>query len=123
MRILLIEDDDATREILSAVLKRTDFSLEIETAADGDDGFACYSGRGPFDLLITDHAHPGLRGIEFIDLVLSRNPLQPIVFQTGNSGPHIEDFKQRHPSITVLQKPYCMELFQDIVRSAQNVRM
>jgi hypothetical protein len=41
--------------------------------------------------------------------------LQRIILQTGNDGAHIDAFKQKHPAIPVLQKPYPLQRLKDSV--------
>jgi CheY-like chemotaxis protein len=105
MRILLVEDDECTRKMLTAVLKGVDSNLDIEVTANGDDALKRYLERSCHDLVITDNGYPGVLGIELIELILARNPLQPIILQTGDSGEHIEAFKQKHRALPLLEKP------------------
>ena len=52
MRILLVEDDECTRKMLTAVLKGVDSDLDIEVAANGDDALKRYLERSYHDLVI-----------------------------------------------------------------------
>jgi DNA-binding NtrC family response regulator len=116
MKILLVEDDEATQEMITRVLKRLGRNIDIDAAANGDDALTRYL-ESFHDVVITDHAHPGKRGIELIELILERRPLQPVILQTGNYDEHIEAFRQKHKDIPFLQKPYPLQQLQDIVRA------
>ena len=116
MKLLLVEDDENTQEMITALLKRLDFTIDIEAANDGDHGLKCYLDRS-HDLVITDNAHPGILGIELIDLILARNPLQRVILQTGNSSEQIETFRQKHKDIPFLQKPYSLRVLLDTVKA------
>ncbi len=115
MRILLVEDDEYTQEMITAVLRRIDSNMDIEVAANGDHAIKRYLEGSHHDLVITDNVHPGVLGIELIELILARNPLQPIILQTGNCGGHIEAFKQKHRAILLLEEPYRLQQLQDMV--------
>jgi CheY-like chemotaxis protein len=119
MKILLLEDDEGTQAMILTVLKGLDVALDIEAVRNGDDALARYL-ECCHDLVITDHAHPGMFGIEFIERVLGRNPSQPIILQTGNSGEHIEAFKRNHRDIPLLEKPYQPRVLQGTVRALLN---
>jgi len=122
MKILLVEDDECTQELIAAFLKGIDSNMDIEVAADGNDALTRYLESSDLDLVITDNAHPGVFGIELIDLILARSPLQPIILQTGNSLEHIESFKQTHRDIPCLQKPYHRQQLQDAVTASLSRR-
>ena len=86
VRILLVEDDKCTQEMITAVLKRIDSNMDIEVAANGDHAIKRYLEGSHHDLVITDNVHPGVLGIELIERILAENPLQPIILRTGNCG-------------------------------------
>src|ERR1700722_3686960 len=62
-RILLIEDDDATRSEITSDLSRRGYSVAV--AATGSAGLAM-AGEGDFDLLIVDLMIPELDGLSLI---------------------------------------------------------
>lgn len=62
-RILVIEDDDAHRHMLTAALKGAHY--EIREAPDGEKGCELYR-QNPCDLIITDIFMPEKEGLEVI---------------------------------------------------------
>ena len=60
-RILVVEDDDDSREGLRMLLQASGY--EVETAADGPDGLAKLT-RGKPDTAIVDIDLPGINGYE-----------------------------------------------------------
>jgi len=65
-KVLLVDDDPTTRNIISHFLRKEEFI--VEKAADGNDGLArARSGRP--DLLIIDAVVPGLDGFEIMSLL------------------------------------------------------
>lgn len=61
--ILVIEDDDQTREMLRTLLERHDY--EVTVAGDGDEGLRAFRSR-PTDVVLTDLLMPGKEGLETI---------------------------------------------------------
>lgn len=62
-RILVIEDDEDTREMLVTLLKIEDY--EVAAASNGKEGFKLFC-EPPADLVITDLFMPEQDGIETI---------------------------------------------------------
>jgi DNA-binding NtrC family response regulator len=122
MRVLLVEDDDHTHGMIRAVLKDVDPSIDVEIVINGYDALNRYVKNGFYDLVIMDNAHPGLFGTELIEAILRINPLQPIILQTGNAGDHIGAFKQKHPNIPFLGKPYPLQQLRDFASAALHQR-
>ena len=67
LSILLLDDDPVVQQLIATFLR--ELSLSIDLFANGDDALACYREARPYDLVITDHGHPGFWGIDFIDAV------------------------------------------------------
>lgn len=69
-KVLLVDDDPTTRNLISHFLRKQDFI--VDKAAGGSDGLAkARSGRP--DLLIVDAAVPGMNAFEFLSL-LKKDP-------------------------------------------------
>ena len=79
-RILLIEDEPATRETLSEFLSLEGHSVAV--AADGDEGISLFR-RGGFDLVLTDVHMPGPTGWEVARAIKTTRSEVPVVVLTG----------------------------------------
>jgi two-component system, sensor histidine kinase and response regulator len=65
MRVLVVDDNATSREILMGILKA--FSFEVSLAASGEEGLRELedaSGKRPYDLVLMDWKMPGMNGIE-----------------------------------------------------------
>jgi len=69
-KVLLIDDDPTTRNLISHFLRKESFL--VEKAAGGSDGLARAKSGRP-DLLIVDAAVPGVNGLELLSL-LKKDP-------------------------------------------------
>ena len=62
-RILIAEDERATRHLLSKILEKAGY--EVEVALDGEAALAALRAR-PFDLMLLDVWMPGMSGLEVL---------------------------------------------------------
>ena len=74
MRILIAEDDLASRRLLQALL--VNWGYEVVAAADGDDAWQIFQEEDPPLLAILDWMMPGLDGIELCRRVRHTDALQ-----------------------------------------------
>jgi putative two-component system response regulator len=78
--MLLVDDDAAVRDALSALLKS--FGYAVESAASGEAALAALA-RSRFSILLCDIRMPGLDGIEVIRVALDVDPDLGIIMVTG----------------------------------------
>jgi DNA-binding response OmpR family regulator len=81
-RILVVEDDDALRELVAGRLREAGY--EIEAVADGGSALAAVAGAEP-DLVLLDVMLPGVDGLEVTRRLRAEHPLLPIVLLTARS--------------------------------------
>lgn len=82
MRILVVEDETALRELLGRALKRQGHAVDL--AADGIDGLHLAT-EYPIDLAIIDLGLPGQSGMEIVREVRRRERKYPILILTARS--------------------------------------
>ncbi|MFP4029166.1 MAG: ATP-binding protein [Candidatus Brocadiia bacterium] len=80
LRILVVEDSDQTREILSTFL-RSD-GHQVEMAADGEQALEYYE-NGNYDVVITDLAMPRMSGDQLVDEIRDMDDEIPVLMLTG----------------------------------------
>lgn len=79
--ILLVDDDELVRASGTSSLRRAGY--DVVQAADGEEALALLDAAGPFDLMVTDYAMPGLSGLDLIDAARRRKPRMPVLMVTG----------------------------------------
>ena len=79
--ILLVDDDDAVREITAAILE--DLGYEVREAASGDAALDVLERSPRVDLLMVDVAMPGMSGLQLTRAVQQRRPAMPVLLVTG----------------------------------------
>ncbi|MCA8922174.1 MAG: sigma-54-dependent Fis family transcriptional regulator [Planctomycetes bacterium] len=82
MSVLLIDDDPGIRKLLTRELKRR--GLEVETAANGEEGLALLDRRDP-DVVVCDVRMPDLNGLEVLRRIKEREPdTTEVIMLTGH---------------------------------------
>ena len=97
--ILLVDDDELVRASGTSSLRRAGY--DVVQAADGEEALALLDAAGPFDLMLTDYAMPGLSGQDLIDAVRRRKPRMPVLMVTGYA-----DNGRESADVPRLQKPF-----------------
>ena len=83
MRVLVVEDEEALREMLRTRLTAAGFNVEV--ARDGDEGL--FAGTEyPLDLAIVDLGLPGLPGLELIRRLRSAGKTYPVLILTAREN-------------------------------------
>jgi two-component system OmpR family response regulator len=78
--VLLVEDDDDNRELMSEVLESAGY--EVLAAASGADGLRALAERS-VDVVVTDVGMPGMGGLEVARAAKEIAPAVPVVVVTG----------------------------------------
>ena len=97
--ILLVDDDELVRASGTSSLRLAGY--DVVQAADGEEALALLDAAGPFDLMLTDYAMPGLSGQDLIDAVRRRKPRMPVLMVTGYA-----DNGRESADVPRLQKPF-----------------
>ncbi|MFQ5797369.1 MAG: response regulator [Bacteroidota bacterium] len=79
-KILVVDDEDALRTVLSSELAGEGY--EVETAADGDEAMNVVQMK-PFDLVLLDIKMPKVDGFEVLKFLKSKYPDIKVIMLTG----------------------------------------
>ena len=79
--ILLVDDDNAVREVTGAILR--DYGYVVLEVGSGGAALDLLDGEAQIDLVLLDFAMPGMNGMEVARQVQSKYPTLPILFITG----------------------------------------
>jgi DNA-binding NtrC family response regulator len=80
LRILIVDDQESVRELLTAVL--TEDGHEVESAPDGETGIAKVA-EGFHDLVLMDIRMPGLDGVDALREMKGRSPGTAVIMMTA----------------------------------------
>jgi diguanylate cyclase (GGDEF)-like protein len=84
MRILLIEDDEALRDILQRSLTQQHYA--VDSVSDGQSGWN-YAQSAEYDLILLDVGLPELDGISLCERLRSQGYVTPILLMTAKDAP------------------------------------
>jgi two-component system cell cycle sensor histidine kinase/response regulator CckA len=90
-RILAVDDEESVRAFLGRVLPQLGYDARV--ALDGEEALRVAVSDGPFDLLLTDLAMPGMRGDELARRLRQTDPTLKVLYLTGYSD---RLFEERH---------------------------
>ncbi len=118
-KILVVDDEQSLREVLSIMLKRTGYA--VTSVADGEEAVELLT-KEIFDLVITDLRMPKVDGMEVLKAAKSASPETVVLvitaFATADSA--VEAMKQG--AYDYLTKPFQVDEVQLIIRNALEKR-
>ena len=118
-RILVIDDEDSVRDILSRMLKTRGHKVVV--APNGEEGIERFRSE-PFDLVFTDLGMPKLSGWDVGKTIKGINPKTPIAMITG-WGVELDREKLSESGIDlIISKPFNFEQVIDLVSEAMELK-
>lgn len=101
LTIDIVEDDDAVRDSVGALLESYGYSVSQYASA------AQYlqSGKGHGVCVVVDQHMPGMTGLELLETLRGRGDNVPAIMLTGRSDPQMEPRMVRAKVSRLLHKP------------------
>lgn len=112
-RVLVVDDDRATRHILSKVLSGDGF--ETSVAKDGIEALAKLRTRR-FDLLLLDVWMPRMNGLELLARLRTRKSKPRVVVMTSDDAPETLLTAVREQAFKYVHKPIDLDALRQTVR-------
>jgi len=108
--VLVVDDEPMARDVMSLYL--TGDGHRVQTASNGHEGLEQFK-AGHFDVVLTDHAMPGLNGGELAGLIKQLAPTVPVILATG-FGDILEATDGQPAGVDlVLTKPVSMAVLRE----------
>ena len=103
--ILLVEDDDAVRELACRILQRRGYRVKL--AHDGGEALdVWHRHKHEIAILITDVMMPGMTGRDLVLSVRQQRPRLPVVFMSGYAPESLLTVDGLEPAPFFLEKPF-----------------
>jgi len=118
-KIMIIEDEEAVRDLLSKILKRG--GHEVEVVSDGSQGIEMFE-KKEFDLVFTDLGLPGMSGWQVAEKIKGINGRVPVVLITGWEIKERETETRDDWVDLIMHKPFEMDQVLNTVQEGMILR-
>jgi CheY-like chemotaxis protein len=108
-RILLVDDEELSVELVSELLRSSFRGIEIRTAMDGLEALEALA-RHDIDLLITDLSMPRLDGVGLLSRLAEMGASLPSIVMTAFGHSDVEQSVRNLGSVYYLEKPIDLDL-------------
>jgi two-component system, OmpR family, response regulator len=110
VHLLLVEDDDDTRDLMALALRGAGF--DVQPAASGREALDLLESK-PYDLLVTDYDMPGMTGTEMLQVAAERGIVRDArsLIVTAHPSPKGTE------GFPVVRKPLDLARFVALLRS------
>ena len=120
--ILLVEDEDALREVACRILVSAGY--RVLTAASGDEALAVATEQlGRIDLLLTDVIMPHMHGPQLAEQIAISWPSIRTMFMSGFAHPILDSGGHLEPGVTLIEKPFSTQSLLAKVRQVLTSRV
>jgi CheY-like chemotaxis protein len=117
--ILLVEDDDRVRALVSNMLRKNGFTVLLASAGDQALEIAARH-RGRIHLLLTDVLMPGLNGRMLSERLTAARPETRVLYMSGYSDDDILRLGVKKATAHFIQKPFSVDALVHKVRETLN---
>jgi CheY-like chemotaxis protein len=113
--ILLADDDDALRGVVSRMLERYGFS--VLCASSGAEALALFERYADdVDVLVTDVVMPDMDGPDLVTRLAARWMEPPVIFMSGYSDQEMLERVTLSPRVRLLRKPFTFDTLLRAIR-------
>jgi DNA-binding response OmpR family regulator len=114
MRIIIVEDEVAVREVLSEYLGRHGYTMDV--LGTGREAIDLIKKRR-YDVAIVDWRLPGITGRDVILELLSTSPLTHVIATTGQITHRLRHLAASEAQVQILAKPFSLRALHRIIQS------
>ncbi len=110
--ILIVEDEETTREVLAQALET--FGYKTIIADNGKDALNLFNAHRP-DMIISDIYMPVMNGLELLKAVRRTDKTLPFILITGFDIQEAHETAHSHGATALLLKPFRLQQLRDIL--------
>jgi len=121
MRILLVEDDAAVREVVEEYLIAMGYSVEtMSSGREALEHLRAY--RRAYDVALVDWQLPGITGRDVVLDIVNRHPETAVLITTGQPSNRLMQQIAKKPQVAILQKPFALRELHRRLKQAVNTQ-
>ncbi len=118
-RILVADDEESMRWVLSKALRKKGFSVDL--ARDGDEALSLIHSQ-PYDMAILDIKMPGLTGLELLDRVRELKSDLLVVIMTAEASMKNAVEAMKRGAYDYITKPFDLDVIDAIVEKVNRAQ-
>lgn len=116
-KILIIEDEDAIRRVLTKIINNENKGFRVEEAVDGQEGYEMIQ-KADYDLVLCDIKMPKMDGVEVLEKVQSIKPDIPFIMISGHGELETAVQTMRLGAFDYISKPPDLNRLLNAIRNA-----
>jgi putative nucleotidyltransferase with HDIG domain len=121
-RILVVDDEEAVRSVVTALLER--YGYEITAVEGAEQALARLQQDPDYDLVLSDIMMPGVDGLHLLEQICSDHPGMPVVMCSAVNDIHVATNAFRRGAIDYILKPFeRAELHSVVMRAVEHGRL
>lgn len=118
-KILVADDEESMRWVLSKALKRKGFSVDL--AKDGDEALRMIQ-SSPYDMAILDIKMPGLSGLDLLDQIRELKKELLVVIMTAEASMKNAVEAMKRGAYDYITKPFDLDVIDAIIEKIDKAR-
>lgn len=119
MKVLVVEDDASTQEVIQRVLEDQP-NLVVETVGRGDEAMETLDEQ-TVDVVLLDYRLPETDGLQILEQIRAQHPDVAVIFLTGEGSEQVAYEALRTGAVDYLTKdPDTYQRLPDVIRQAGN---
>ena len=116
-KILIIEDEDAIRRVLTKIILNEDEKMIVDEAGDGLEGYDLLK-KSDYDLVLCDIKMPKMDGVEVLEKVQAIKPEIPFIMISGHGELETAVETMRLGAYDYISKPPDLNRLLNAIRNA-----
>jgi putative nucleotidyltransferase with HDIG domain len=121
-RILIVDDDEAVRNVVLAILEHNGYVMTA--VASADEALTRLQQDPDYDLVLSDILMPGIDGLNLLEQICTDYPALPVVMCSAVNDIHVATNAFRRGAIDYILKPFEQaELLSVVMRAVEHGRL